>query len=165
MQKTPKAAFATAALAAAALSIPTATASASQFRGHVCALVTASAARAARIEAPCVEQQQTVPHTTAATWGLRDGAHYLAVRISPAISLVHPVPTLQPRLPRWQGPIRVAPGINASYTESKYQGTANGQGSMRFIAKGNLVTITLADATGAVLPGLTSIAKSIARHM
>jgi hypothetical protein len=166
MQSRRKGALGVAILAVALATFSSAAAShASGFPGRVCALVTASAARAAGIKSQCVEQPQAA-RLSWASWGVRDGRHYLAVRISTAVSVMHPLaPTLHPIGPSWHGPIEVAPGIDAYYTESAYHGTPHRQGTMRFIAKASVVNVSLVDADAAVLPGLTSVAKSVARHM
>jgi len=162
MQKTLRGALAASTLAALALGVSTASASPRTFNGHVCSLVTTSAARAAGIQAPCVEQTQSTPLTAAATWGARDGGHYLSVRIGPLLPVMHPLGSrIQPRLPRWLGPIRIAPGVNAYYTLSRYHGTADRAGAMRFTNDGQVITITLINAHADALPGLTAIAKSV----
>ena len=166
MQKKRWAAFAASALVAAALDASATSASPNAFNGHVCSLVTTSATRAANVHAPCTEQTQTTTRTAAATWGTASGPHYLSVHVGALLPVMHPLGNrLQPRLPRWHGPIQIAPGINAYFTLSNYRGTADRAGAMRFTEQGNLVTISLIDASADALRGLTEVAKSIEQHL
>jgi hypothetical protein len=146
----------------------------STFSGDVCALVTPAAARAAAVDAPCVQSKaqpvKATPSTTyVAAWGTATAGseHYMAVQVGPIRSItLGRLSKLFPRGPgKLLGPILVAPGIKAYYLQSAYEGVAGGRGTMKLVDKGHLVQITILNASGNVLPGLEAVAKAVASKM
>jgi hypothetical protein len=100
-----------------------------------------------------------------AQWGTPTTSdHFMTVQVGRAGAVVtKPVPIL-PRQPHWLGPIAVAPGVSAYYTESPYHGVANGQGAIKFVEHGYQSQITLGN-TAPALPGLMVVAKSVAARI
>jgi len=137
------------------------------FNGKICGLVTPTAAHIAQVTAPCVQLKVTTGQTPVYTaeWGTpAKSDHFLTVQIGRAgITVTKPAPIL-PRRPQWVGPIAVAPGITAYYTESPYHGVANGQGAIKFVEHGYQTQITLGN-TAPALSGLTAVAKSVAARI
>ena len=158
--------LAAAALAAASLA-SLAEAGSPAFAGNVCALVTPAAVRAASITAPCVQGKTGATYT--ATWGTTAAVadHFLSVQVGPVKStnLVRPS-RLLPRGPgKLLGPVLIAPGIKAYYSESSDKGMADGRGAMRFVDRSRLVQITLVNTSGNTLAGLEAVARAAASNM
>ncbi len=152
---------------AAAVFASLAHAASSAFDGNACALVTPAAARAAGVSAPCV--QATSGTTNLASWGTSASAsdHFLALQVGP-VKAVNAIRTgkLLPRGPgKLLGPILIAPGVKAYYSQSAYRGTAGGRGTMRFVDRSRLLQITLVNASGNTLSGLEAVAKAAVSNM
>ena len=140
-----------------------------EFNGKACSLVTATAQRAAGVTGPCV--QTTVRPMPApaylAEWGTATSDHFLSVEVgvpTPTIRKQSTAPIL-PRPPRWNGPVRVAPGVLAYYIQSPYKGVANAAGKMKFLEHGYLTQIGLTDTSAPTLPGMMAVARSIAGRL
>jgi hypothetical protein len=164
--------IAAAALAATAFA-SLASAAAPPFNGDVCALVTPAAVRAAGIAAPCVQAKtaarSTVSQTYIANWGTSapGSDHFMSVQVGPikSVNLLRKSKLL-PRGPgKLLGPIVIAPGIKAYYSQSAYKGVAGGRGTMRFIDKDHLLQITIVNASGNTLSGLEAVARATASNM
>ena len=87
--------------------------------------------------------------------------HFMSLWVGP-VAPVNPLRQnrLQPRGPgKLQGPIMIAPGIKAYYSQSAYKGEAGGRGTMKFVDKGHLLQITVVNASGNTLSGLEAVAK------
>jgi hypothetical protein len=137
------------------------------FSGKVCGLVTRAAEREAQVTAPCVQLRVRTGQTPlyVAQWGTPAvNDHFMTVEVGRAgVVVTKPVPIL-PRRPHWLGPITVAPGVSAYYTESLYHGVANGQGAIKFVEHGYQSQITLGN-TSPALSGLIAVAKSVAARI
>jgi hypothetical protein len=137
------------------------------FNGNVCALVSPAAERAAAISAPCVPAKTGA--TSTATWGTSAAVadHFMSIQVGPVkAGNAGPLSKLLPRGPgKLLGPLLIAPGIKAYYSQSADKGTAGGRGTLRFVDHSRLVQITLVNASGNTLPGLEAVAKAAASNM
>ncbi|MGZ4419408.1 MAG: hypothetical protein ACXVRV_14720 [Gaiellaceae bacterium] len=144
------------------------------FTGDVCALVTPAAVQAAGIAAPCVQAktgtaQSTLAKTYSASWGTSatGSDHFMSLQVGPIKSgnLLRPS-RLLPRGPgKLLGPVVIAPGIKAYYTQAAYKGAAGGRGTMRFVDKSHLLQITIVNASGRTLSGLEAVARAAAANI
>ena len=118
--------------------------------------------------APCV--QTTVRPTPAAylaEWGAATSDHFLSVQVgapTPVVGRLHPDPIL-PRPQHWKGPVLVAPGVQAYYTESPYKGVSNAAGKLKFVDHGYLTQIGLTDTSAPAFTGMMAVARSIAARL
>jgi hypothetical protein len=134
------------------------------FNGNVCALVTPAAVRAAGITASCVQAKTGA--TSTAIWGTSAAAsdHFMSVQIGPVVPL-RPSKLLPHGPGKLLGPVLIAPGIKAYYSQSADKGTAGGRGTMRFIDRGRLVQLTLVNVSGSTLSGLEAVAKAAVSNL
>jgi hypothetical protein len=159
---------------AALVVAPSVSAASKTFDGKVCALVTAAAQQTAGTTAQCVQttkKSAQMPHATVyvANWGssaVAGGpAHFMRAQVGPPTAGIAFRTRIMPIMPRWVGPIQLAPNVKGYYALGAYKGVAGGRGTIRFIEHGSLCEFTIENASHSVLPGLEAVAKSAAARL